>query len=73
MILHGHSDVSYLNKSHVRSRSVAHLFMIRDPTDNKVVHNGGVLIVSEILKHFMSSTAESETGALFITCKEVTV
>jgi hypothetical protein len=70
MILHGHSDVSYLNEPHARSRSAAHFLMSGDPTDDKVMHNGGVLTVSGILKHVMSSAAEAETGALFVTCKE---
>ena len=73
MILHGHSDASYLNEPHARSRSAAHFFMSGDPTDDKVMHNGGVLTVSGILKHVMSSAAEAETGALFVTCKEGTL
>jgi hypothetical protein len=41
-------------------------------TTNKLT-NGVILIISKVLKHVMSSAAESEIGAVFINAKEGTV
>jgi hypothetical protein len=38
-------------------------------TDKKLT-NGSILIISKVLKHVMSSTAEDETGAVFMNAKE---
>jgi hypothetical protein len=38
--------------------------------NDKKLTNGAILIVSEVLKHVMSSAAESEIGAVFINTKE---
>ena len=55
---------------HARTQPEAYLFMSGDPTDDKVMHNGGILTVSGIFKHVMSLAADTETGVLFVTCKE---
>jgi hypothetical protein len=36
----------------------------------KKLTNGGILIISTVLKHVMSSAAEAEIGAVFINAKE---
>jgi hypothetical protein len=36
----------------------------------KKLTNGEILIISTVLKHVMSSAAEAEIGAVFITAKE---
>jgi len=33
-------------------------------------NNGAILMISQIIKAVMSSTAEAEIGALYINCKE---
>jgi hypothetical protein len=38
--------------------------------NDKKFTNGAILIVSKVLKHVMSSAAESEIGAVFINAKE---
>jgi hypothetical protein len=37
---------------------------------NNKLTNGAILIISKVLKHVMSSTAEEEIGAVFINAKE---
>jgi hypothetical protein len=37
---------------------------------NNKLTNGAILIISKVLKHVMSSAAESEIGAVFINAKE---
>jgi hypothetical protein len=41
-------------------------------TANKLT-NGGILIISTVIKHVMSSAAEAEIGAVFINAKKGTV
>jgi hypothetical protein len=69
MILRVHSDASYLSERNARSRSGGH-FYLGNETGKPNIHNGALLEKVEIIKHVMSSTAEAETGALFINGKE---
>jgi hypothetical protein len=69
MILRIHSDASYLSERNARSRSGGH-FYLGNATGKPNIHNGAILEKVEIIKHVMSSAAESETGALFINGKE---
>jgi hypothetical protein len=65
MILHIHSDASYLSEKEVKSRAGGFFYMGRSTnTDNKLT-NGEILIISKVLKHVMSLAAEEEIGALF--------
>ena len=73
MILHVHSDASYLTEAEARSRAGGHYFLSGQPTKTPVQHNGAIHTVCGILKHVMSSAAEAEVGALFINGKETTV
>jgi hypothetical protein len=70
MILHIHSDASYLSEKEAKSRAGG-LFYIGSSTntDNKLT-NGEIFIISKVLKHVMSSAAEAEIGAVFINAKE---
>jgi hypothetical protein len=64
MILHIHSDASYLSVSKARSR-VGGLFYLgyNPPDENKL--NGSILNVDSVIKNIVASAAESEVGACF--------
>ena len=68
MVLNVHSDASYLTEPKARSRVGGHFFMSED-NDNPQ-NNGAVLNIANIIKHVMSSAAEAEIGALFITSRQ---
>lgn len=69
MVLAAHSDATYLNVSKARSRAGAHIML----SENDLIPraNGSVLTVAQIIKFVMSSAAEAELAALFITAKEM--
>jgi hypothetical protein len=70
MILHIHSDVSYLSENESKSRDGGFFYMgSNDKTDKKLT-KGAILIISKVLKHVMLSAAEAEIGAVFINAKE---
>jgi hypothetical protein len=70
MILHIHSDASYLSENEAKIRAGGFFYMgSRTNTEKKLI-NGAVLIISKVLKHVMSSAAEAEIGAVFINAKE---
>jgi hypothetical protein len=70
MILHIHSDASYLSENEAKSRAGGFFYMgSSNNTDNKLT-NGVILIIGKVLKHVMSSAAEAEIGAVFINAKE---
>jgi hypothetical protein len=70
MILHIHSDASYLSENEAKSRSGGFFYMGRNTTTDKKLTNGAILIISKVLKQVMSSAAEAEIGAVFINAKE---
>ena len=67
MILADHSDDAYINVSHARSRTGAHIVL----SDNTPVTsiNGPVLTIVQIIKNLMSSAVEAELSGLFICAK----
>ena len=69
MVLAIHSGASYLSESKAISRARGHWFM----TGNEEIpaNNGAVMNFSQIIKAVISSTAEAELGALFITPDDV--
>ena len=79
MILHVHSDASYLSEPKARSR-VGGLHYLssrpRDPlkppdeNDTPPPLNGAVHIVSNIMRQVLASAAEAETGGLFYNGQE---
>jgi len=69
MILAASSDDGYLNESKARSRAGDHIFLSED--DPALNLNGPILIIAQIVKAVMSSTAETELAALFITAKKM--
>jgi hypothetical protein len=70
MILHIHSDASYLSKNEAKSRAGEFFYMGHATRNDKKLTNGAISIISKVLKHGMSSAAESEIGAVFINEKE---
>jgi hypothetical protein len=70
MILHIHSDTSYLSGNEAKSRAGIFFYMGNAPKNDKKLTNGAILIVSKVLKHVLSSAAEAEIGAVVINAKE---
>ena len=69
MILHIHSDASYLTEPKARSRVGGHFYLgSTHPTQDRL--NGPILALAKIINAVVSSAAEAEVGALFYNCKE---
>jgi hypothetical protein len=64
MILHIHSDASYLSVSKARRR-LGGIFYLGYNSPNKNKLNGSILNVASIIKNAVASAAESEVGACF--------
>jgi hypothetical protein len=64
MILHIHSDASYLSVSNARSR-LGGLFFLGNKSREQDTLNGSILNVSSVIKNVVASAAESEVGACF--------
>jgi hypothetical protein len=64
MILHVHSDASYLSVSNARSRLGGLFFLGNKPPEHNTL-NGSILNVASIIKNLVASAAESEVGACF--------
>jgi hypothetical protein len=71
MILHIHSDASYLSESKSRSRAGG-IFFLAAPYSSMLTPalNGAVHITSLIMKHVLASAAEAEIAALFHNAQE---
>ena len=66
MILHVHSDASYLSAPKARSRLAGFIFLANTPKPDHTTHkNGPIHVATGILKHVMASAAEAETGSAF--------
>jgi hypothetical protein len=70
MILHIHSDASYLSENEAKSRAGGFFYMGRSTNTDKKLTNGAILIISKVLKHVMSSASKAEIGAVFLNTKE---
>jgi hypothetical protein len=64
MVLHIHSDASYLSVSNARSR-LGGLFFCGDKPPQEDTLNGSILNVASVIKNVVASAAESEVGACF--------
>jgi hypothetical protein len=78
MILHVHSDASYLSESQARSRAGGLFFLSDNPTTDRPSEkppnlNGAVHITSKIMRHVLASATEAEVGALFYNAQEACV
>lgn len=71
MVLHLHSDASYLSEPQARSRAAGYHYLGDDDAPNANARlNGAVLVVSKIMTEVLSSAAEAEVGATFYNGKE---
>jgi hypothetical protein len=64
MILHIHSDASYLSVSNARSR-LGGLFFLGNKSPEQDTLNGSILDIASVIKNVVASAAESEVGACF--------
>jgi hypothetical protein len=64
MILHIHSDASYLSVSNARS-CLGGLFFCGDKSPQQDNLNGSILNVASVIENVVASAAESEVGACF--------
>jgi hypothetical protein len=64
MILHIHSDASYISVSNARSR-LGGLFFLGNTSPEQDTLNGSILNVASVIKNVVASAAESEVGACF--------
>jgi hypothetical protein len=64
MILHIHSDASYLSVSNAQSR-LGGLFFLGNKSPEQDKLNGSILNVAAVIKNVVASAAESEVGACF--------
>jgi hypothetical protein len=69
MILHIHSDASYLSENEAKGRAGGFFYMGSNNKTDKNLTNGAILIIGKVLKHVMSLAAEAEIGAVFINAK----
>eukprot|EP00957_Ditylum_brightwellii_P001297 102055-Ditylum_brightwellii.AAC.1 len=71
MVLHIHSDASFMSETEARSRAGGHFFLDEKSTDptkpptHQVPLNGPVHTVCEVIRNVMASTAEAEIGAFY--------
>jgi hypothetical protein len=76
MVLHVHSDASYLSEPKARSRAAGHFFFGPTPDDpnkppaNQPPRNGAIHTLCQILRNVMASAAEAEVGAIFVNEQE---
>jgi hypothetical protein len=68
MILHIHSDASYLSVSNARSR-LGDLFFLGNKSPERDKLNGSILNVASVIKNVVASAAKSEVGACFHTAQ----
>jgi hypothetical protein len=64
MILHIHSDASYITVSNARSR-LGGLFCLGNKSPEQDTLNRAILNVASVIKNVVASAAESEVGACF--------
>jgi hypothetical protein len=64
MMIHIHSDASYLSVSNARSR-LGCLFFCGDKPPQEDTLNGSIINVASLFKNVVASAAESEVGACF--------
>jgi hypothetical protein len=69
MVLHTISDASYLSEAGACSRTDGHLYLGHKEGQEQLI-NGPLLVLSDIMKHVMSSASEVEVGFIFTNVKE---
>jgi hypothetical protein len=69
MILYIHNDAYYLSERQAKSRAGVFFYMGSSADTANKLTKGAILIISTVLKHVMSLTAEAEIGEVFISAK----
>jgi hypothetical protein len=69
MILHIHSDASYLSAPKARSRAGGYHYLSNDNKTNPQ-HNGPIHVLAKIMKNVLSSATEAEVGAAYTNAQE---
>jgi hypothetical protein len=69
MVLAAHSDAGFNNELKGLRRAGAHIFLSEDDPEPR--WNGPILTIVQIIKFVMTSAAEVELGALYVTAKEL--
>ena len=69
MILAAHTDAGFINEYKAHSRSGSHISLLGNYSNPKL--NEPVLTISQIIKPVMTSAAEAEMAALYITAKKM--
>jgi hypothetical protein len=64
IVLHIHSDASYLSVSSAQSRLGGLFFLVNKSPEQETL-NGSILNVAAVIKNVIASAAESEVGACF--------
>ena len=70
MILHLHSDASYLTAPKARSRVGGPFYLGNQPDQSNLQPNGPILAFAKVIKAIVSSAAEAEVGDFSNYCKE---
>jgi hypothetical protein len=70
MILHIHTDASYLSEAEAKSRVAGFFFLSTEPSPQPVPINGPVHIVSQILRTVVASAAKAEVAATFVSAQD---
>jgi hypothetical protein len=75
MILHVHSNASYLSQPNACSRAGGLFFLSTMPSANATADppppiNGAIHITSSIMRNVLASATEAKVGALFYNCQE---
>ena len=69
MILAAHSDAGFQNESKGRSQAGAHIFLSED--DPIPRWNVPILYIAQFIQFVMTSSAEAEISALYITAQKL--
>ena len=69
MVFCGHSNTGFNNENGSKSRAGAHVFL--SVGDDFPRWNGLALLIAQIMKYTLSSTAEANTAALFPPAEEM--
>jgi hypothetical protein len=70
MVLHIHSDASYLSEPKAQIRIGVHLFLSSATNSTNHIHNGPILTISTLYKNILSSVMEAEVAGTFVNAKE---
>jgi hypothetical protein len=70
MILHIHSDASYLSENESKSRAGGFFYMGNNTNTNKKLTNQAILIISKVLKHIGAVLVNAKEGAVLRTTLE---